>query len=326
MPLANKPLPMPPANKTGWPWEGDSVTPNFDPSFTGWPKISIITPSYNQGRFLERTLRSVLLQGYPNLEYIVMDGGSRDESVQIIEKYADHIDYWVSEKDRGQAHALNKGLERCTGDVIAFVNSDDYYLPDTLRRVGRLFIEHPQVAWLSGVCRYYDEKVGFVEGDKQYIYQMPPLPQDRSEWVDNWPTNQPASFWRSSCFAGAGNFREDLDLVFDTEFILRVLFTSGPPLIVDEIFAVYSLHDSSKTISQRGKYADEADRFRPEFYKYLDQQESQRLFWRRTLRGYRSRVNAEKRLKAYAFVLGEMAAHPVWFARGMWARWQGAPQ
>ncbi len=326
MPLTSKPLPPPPTNKTDWPWERDSTTAGFDLPPASWPKISIITPSYNQGRFLERTIRSVLLQNYPNLEYIVMDGGSRDESVQIIEKYVDHIDYWVSEKDRGQAHALNKGLEHCTGDVIAFVNSDDYYLPNTLHRVGRLFSEHPDVTWLSGVCRYYDEKLGFVEGDKQYIYQMPPLPQDRSEWVDNWPTNQPASFWRSSCFTKTSNFREDLDLVFDTEFILRVLFTSGAPLIVNETFAVYSLHDSSKTISQRGNYAGEADRFRPNFYKYLDNQESQRLFWRRTLRGYRSRMSAEKQLRAYAFVLGEMATHPVWFAKGLLARWQGSPQ
>jgi len=97
-----------------------------------WPKISIITPSYNQGRYLEKTIRSVLLQGYPNLEYLVVDGGSNDKSVEIIKKYEPWIDYWISEKDSGQSHAINKGIEKSSGDLLGWLNSDDYLLQGAL--------------------------------------------------------------------------------------------------------------------------------------------------------------------------------------------------
>src|SRR5271169_2586773 len=99
------------------------------------PSISIITPSYNQGRFLEATLRSVLEQGYARLEYLVIDGGSTDDSVDIIRRYEHRLAYWVSERDRGQVHAINKGLERSTGEIVAFLNSDDLYLPGALAAV-----------------------------------------------------------------------------------------------------------------------------------------------------------------------------------------------
>src|SRR5215210_2088856 len=100
------------------------------------PKLTVITPSFNQGKFIERTIRSVLDQGYPNLEYVVVDGGSSDESVGVIRKYERHLAWWVSETDRGQAHALNKGFARATGAVYGYINSDDYLLPGALKAVG----------------------------------------------------------------------------------------------------------------------------------------------------------------------------------------------
>jgi len=315
--IQNLILPPPPQGHEGWPWTGKRNFPQYS-SEVRLPRISIITPSYNQGRFLERTLRSVLLQGYPNLEYIVIDGGSQDDSVAIIEKYEKHIDYWVSEKDRGQPHALQKGLSKCTGEIIAFINSDDYYVPETLFRVGELFSLHPDVPWLSGICRYYDEEQNcFIEDDHRYIYQMPPLPDDRSQWVDGWPTNQPSSFWRKLCFDTVGGFREDLDLVFDTEFMIRLLFADLLPMIVDEVFSVYALHDSSKTVSMTKHYANEADGFRRDYYKHLDAAEGQRLYWRILMRGYRHRVRLNQQLRGYGFVLREAISHPVWFAQGL---------
>jgi len=99
------------------------------------PKLSIVTPSFNQGRFLEETILSVLNQEYPNLEYLIIDGGSTDETVDVIRRYEDRINFWVSEKDRGQVHAINKGIEKTTGDIFGFINSDDVYLPGTFDTV-----------------------------------------------------------------------------------------------------------------------------------------------------------------------------------------------
>lgn len=133
-------LPLPSSVKTGWPWDVESKQlPPAMPDGSPWPKISIITPSYNQGQYLEETLRSVLLQGYPNLEFIVMDGGSTDASVDIIKKYQPWLSYWASEHDNGQTHAINKGLDFATGEIVAYLNSDDLYLPGALHEVASCF-------------------------------------------------------------------------------------------------------------------------------------------------------------------------------------------
>ncbi|MGB5971795.1 MAG: glycosyltransferase, partial [Nodosilinea sp.] len=112
------------------------------PDGSEWPRVSIVTPSYNQGQFLEETIRSVLLQRYPNLEYIVIDGGSTDNSAEIIEKYQSCITYWVSEKDNGQAHAINKGLKISTGSILGWINSDDLYVKGTLRKIAQALCQN----------------------------------------------------------------------------------------------------------------------------------------------------------------------------------------
>src|SRR5213592_2149932 len=121
-------LPAPPWGKSGWPWtvESPQLT-DTRPDGYPWPRISIVTPSYNQGQFIEETIRSVLLQGYPNLEYIVIDGGSTDESIAILRKYEKWIAHWVSERDKGQSEAINKGFAQATGEIFAWLNSDDVY-------------------------------------------------------------------------------------------------------------------------------------------------------------------------------------------------------
>ena len=143
-------LPDPPAGLTGWPWTAEGAQmPDSMEAGTPWPLISIVTPSYNQGEYLEATLRSILLQGYPNLEYIVMDGGSTDGSLAIIRKYEPWLAHWESGPDGGQYAAVQKGFERSTGQIMAWLNSDDMYFPWAVRMAAEAFIHLPHVRWLS---------------------------------------------------------------------------------------------------------------------------------------------------------------------------------
>lgn len=123
-----------------------------------FPKISIVTVNFNGARFLEEAINSVLNQNYPNLEYIIIDGGSTDESVGIIKKYESKLAYWVSEKDNGQYHAVQKGFEKSTGDIMAWINSDDLYVPNAFYGVAQIFNEFPKVEWLMGIPREYNEQ------------------------------------------------------------------------------------------------------------------------------------------------------------------------
>ena len=118
------------------------------------PKVSIITPSFNQARFLEQTIRSVLEQDYPNIEYIVIDGGSSDGSLEIIQKYADRLAYWQSQKDKGQTDAINQGFARATGEILAWLNSDDVLYPGAVSAAVRQLHEHPEIGMVYGDCHW----------------------------------------------------------------------------------------------------------------------------------------------------------------------------
>ncbi len=137
---------LPPVpDREGWPWtEETPQLPERMADGSPWPCISVVTPSYNQGQYIEETIRSVLLQGYPNLEYIVMDGGSSDNSLEIIQRYSPWLTYWTSERDEGQADAINKGFERANGKLIAWLNSDDIYYPGTVASSARAFLDKPK--------------------------------------------------------------------------------------------------------------------------------------------------------------------------------------
>ena len=133
-------LPRPGPGRSGWPWtEAPPPLPPTTVNGQAWPRITIVTPSFNQAQYLEETIRSVLLQGYPNLEYLVFDGGSTDGSVDILRRYDRFLDAWVSERDKGQSDAINKGLARCTGTIVNWLCSDDVLLPGALFRVGEAF-------------------------------------------------------------------------------------------------------------------------------------------------------------------------------------------
>ncbi|MGA7932060.1 MAG: glycosyltransferase, partial [Kovacikia sp.] len=155
-PITLSDLPDPPLNKTGWPWtEQPEVLSKPMLAGSELPRISIVTPSYNYGRFLEETIRSVLLQDYPNVEYIIIDGGSTDNTSIILQKYSSYLTYWVSKPDNGQTDAINKGYQHCTGDIFVWLNADDAYKTSScLRQVAELYRQGYEL--IAGGCSNVD--------------------------------------------------------------------------------------------------------------------------------------------------------------------------
>jgi glycosyltransferase involved in cell wall biosynthesis len=210
------------------------------------PAITIITPSFNQGRFIERTITSVLEQRYERLEYFVVDGGSTDESVEIIRRYEDDLAWWVSEPDSGQTDAINKGLLRATGDIVAFINSDDHYLPGAFEKAVALF-EQTGARWIVGACRYVYEDGRLMDVWKP---ELPATPRHR--WIIDpvgWP--QASTFWRHDLFEQFGMFRRDMHYIFDTEFGVRLALGGAMPGISDDELAVRLWHEAAKSWDRR---------------------------------------------------------------------------
>jgi len=205
-----------------------------------WSRISVVTPSFNQGKYLEETIRSVLLQGYPDIEYIIIDGGSTDNSVEIIRKYSSWLHYWVSEPDRGQSHAINKGFFHATGDIFAYINSDDLYEPGALA-VGSSRISRQQPL-LVGDCLIFDEngikhtfKAGWPE---KLTYLLKPFGS---------PFAQPSSFWSRSIYELVGGFDEYLHYAFDREFFLKIGLNGITPMVINQPISRYRDHAATKT-------------------------------------------------------------------------------
>jgi glycosyltransferase involved in cell wall biosynthesis len=254
-------LPPPPPGKTGWPWTAcseDILNSRRDGS--PLPTITIVTPSFNQARFLEETIRSVLLQGYPNLEYFVYDGGSRDESCDIIQKYAPWINYWECRSDRGQAHAINKGLVRAGGEIISWLNSDDIFTPGSLFKAAER-INPSRMQLLVGGAGYIDATSQRLSGAKQrkgvslcnLIY----------DW---WALPQPACFWTRSAQEGVGLLDERLHYTMDRELFVRMYLRGVERLFCpDEILALERRHAEQKTQSVKHVYDEYAAVLRRRF-------------------------------------------------------------
>jgi glycosyltransferase involved in cell wall biosynthesis len=212
----------------------------------------VVTPSFNQGRYIEETIRSVLLQGYPNLELLVIDGGSGDETVEILRSYEPWLSYWVSEPDRGQTHAINKGLERVDGELFGYLNSDDLLAPGALAAVAEGFRLHPAADVVHGRCIYTDEAGADLFSVRAEVTDFHSYLRiwDRL-WQRSFLT-QPEVFCRTEAVREDGGFREDLHSVMDLEMWLRLLARGRRFRAIDAPVARFRTYAAQKSAVDPG--------------------------------------------------------------------------
>ena len=277
--LTVKDLPPPPPGKTGWPWTQQSEPlPEKMEDGSEWPNISIVTPSYNQGQFIEETIRSVLLQGYPNLEYIIIDGGSTDSSVEIIKKYEQYLAYWVSEPDRGQSHGINKGLEKCTGDYIAWMNSSDCYIPGAFEFIfgsskanysdfifgcaayGGKSLEEAQVSYSSGIKEFK------LEALLRFFYSQFYIVPSQSVFISK------------RLIQKIGLLNEDLHYCMDFDWNARIALTQPNIYCADQPICFYRHHDDAKTARNNNNTRKEAVEIAKKYATYLSSRERKKLY------------------------------------------------
>lgn len=216
------------------------------------PTISVVTPSFNQQKYLEKTLLSVLSQSYPATEYFVMDGGSTDGSLEIINKYQDQITGWVSAADSGQADAINQGFARCTGEIFAWINSDDFYLKGAFQKAAEFFSDHPDVDLVYGDVISVDE-------DETIINVMRFSSYDRDDLLTFHIISQPGVFFRRSAWERAGGLDLSYKLMLDHELWIRMMKT-GKMAYLPIPLAAARFHDEAKNIAQAADFGKEAFR------------------------------------------------------------------
>lgn len=236
-----KELPLPPENRTGWPWTEESQTSSGVIAGTFiWPKISIVTPNYNYSQFIEETIRSVLLQNYPNFEYIVIDDGSTDRSVEIIKKYDSWLTHWETMPNQGQANAINRGFMRTTGEIMAWINSDDIYMPGAFYSIAEVFSAYNDIKWLSGYScvsdigretttygTCYKNLYDFISGDYKWIQQE-------------------SVFWKRSLWEmSGGRINEEYKFQIDGELWTR-FFEFESLWYINRVLGIYRMHDSNR--------------------------------------------------------------------------------
>jgi glycosyltransferase involved in cell wall biosynthesis len=248
-------------------WVDFSLKHAFEPR-DGWPRITVVTPSYNQGMFLEATIQSILLQGYPNLEYIIIDGGSQDDSAQVIKKYEPGIAYWHSRKDSGQADAINQGMRLATGDILCWLNADDLYLPGTLLEIGRRLkgmLGKPHLVYGSALTMYQNN--GYLDGGSRLSGKFSAEQLTHQDYVV-----QPSSFWTKELWLLNGELNSKYQYAFDWEWFIR-----ASKIVSFEyfhgFFSIYRLHLLNKTstggMSRINEINDIIEQFAPDYWKRL---------------------------------------------------------
>ncbi|HSD22926.1 MAG TPA: glycosyltransferase family 2 protein [Solirubrobacterales bacterium] len=229
------------------------------------PKLSVITPTYNQAKFIEKTIESVLDQGYENLEYVIVDGGSTDGTVDLIRRYEDHLAWWVSEPDEGQTDAINKGIERTSGEIVAYINSDDYFLPGAFDRAVEV-LESTEADYIGAAVLDLDTdgrltEMGVWRPEPPRRYEEH-FPRGRQWWlVVPFYLPQSSVFWRREVFERNGLFSTDLHYVFDGEFMCRLALAGEKLVLVPgEALSVRGVHEEQKS-SEPPKFRLEIETF-----------------------------------------------------------------
>ena len=213
------------------------------------PKISVVTPSYNQGQYIEETIQSIINQNYSNLEYIIIDGGSTDNSVEVIKKYEKHLTYWVSEKDSGQSEAINKGFKRSTGEILCWLNSDDVLLPGALNEVANLFERQSELDFLNGNLVLIDSNSNILTA--YFIFK----PRKWYATHGIFYVCQPAMFWRRRICDSIGFLKEDFHALMDMEFLIRIFENNCNIGYSEKIFAGFRIHSASKSSARASNVA-----------------------------------------------------------------------
>lgn len=228
------------------------------------PKFSLVIPSYNQGSFIEETILSVLNQNYPNLELIIIDGGSTDNTIEIIKKYSDKITFWKSEKDSGQSNAINKGIEKATGEIFNWLNSDDTLTPDSLFQIAELYNKY-QFDVLCGKSKHFDN-----ESDEEVNIGQTYFHSEIEKTIAHYSMSQPSTFYKLEIVKKLGGVNESLHFAMDAELWFKYLFYSGNTYKVaktEKSLANFRIHNNSKTIAQKALFITDTNTL---FYSILN--------------------------------------------------------
>lgn len=208
-----------------------------------YPKISIITPSFNQGQFLEDTIVSVLGQMYPNLEYIIMDGGSEDNSIEIIKKYEDQITYWQSKKDKGQAAAINDGFLKATGDILMWLNSDDMLMPNTLYFIAQQYQNNGDGIYFGNCIHFEQLNTGNIRASGSEVFlNHKSTPLTLVDYII-----QPSSFWSNKVWESIGSLNTSYNYVFDWDWFLRAYQKEIKFHALSKTLSIYRIHKEHKS-------------------------------------------------------------------------------
>ncbi len=245
------------------------------------PSISIVTPSYNQKKFLEQTIVSVISQRYANLEYIVMDGGSTDGSIEVLRKYGDDISFWTSEKDNGQSDAIRRGFTRAQGEILAWLNSDDTYEPSALKTVGEFFAANPGIELVYG-------NLNFIDEDGKRLFTAYPVLDPGILLYENQFIPQQAMFWRRTLYERSGGVNPDLRFAMDFELIVKFLKKGARAAKVRNTLANFRVHAAAKSSTIRdvmhAELVETISRYYPEAMSERAWVRSAKKFWFRGLR------------------------------------------